>query len=112
MNISAKPVFAPFKGDREIIKFVGHFRAGIIEDRPSRGHCFMVCAPLVTLLNMHGVNCRLVHGEAQRDGHRTEHYWLALADGRVLDPTADQFDLAYPPVYLGAPLPIHRKAAA
>lgn len=30
-----------------------------------------------------------------------DHIWLELSDGRVLDPTADQFPLSLPPVYLG-----------
>jgi len=30
-----------------------------------------------------------------------DHVWLRLADGRALDPTLDQFDVALPAVYLG-----------
>ena len=40
------------------------------------------------------------------------HIWIRLADGRVLDPTADQFG-DYPPVYLGDPLPeLHKRLPA
>jgi hypothetical protein len=95
--------------DAELVEFVADFREGILDGRPSDMMCFMVCAPLVTLLNMYGVKCEMVSGE---DDERN-HYWLKLADGRVLDPTADQFNGSQhrrlPPVYLGKPTAIHRR---
>jgi hypothetical protein len=68
--------------------------------------CAAVCYPLVTLLNMAGVKCEIV----ESDLGDMNHVWLKLADGRALDPTADQFNRLYrmglPPVYLGKPLSI------
>jgi hypothetical protein len=93
--------------DAQLIAFVTGFRDGIVGDGSPYGKCFMVCAPLVTLLCMHGVECTMVesmiHGE-----DFDNHVWLQLADGRVLDPTADQFSLGLPAVYLGPRLAIHR----
>ena len=87
--------------DGELMEFVTEFREGILDARSSDMMCFMVCAPLVTFLRMHGVNAEMV--EIEHDGGN--HVWLRLDDGRVLDPTADQFGL--PPVYLGEPQPFH-----
>lgn len=83
--------------DRQLIKFVKQFRKGILGGGESVFMCFAICAPLVTLLKMHGVQAELVKG----DLGLCNHYWLRLPDGRVLDPTLDQFDNTQPPVYLG-----------
>lgn len=61
--------------------------------------CFAVCAPLAGLLRLHGIEARVVEGFPS-DGDFYNHVWLELPDGRVLDPTADQF-ADMPPVYLG-----------
>lgn len=96
--------------DAEIIKFATEFRAGILGGHPSEWMCFAVCAPLAGLLQFHGVEVDMAEGDL---GH-CNHVWIKLADGRVLDPTADQFNqmfgLDHPPVYLGAPLVIHPQA--
>ena len=69
----------------------------------------MVCAPLSTVLEVMGFENKLVEGDLVV----ANHIWIELADGRVLDPTADQFnDLdfgwpALPQVYLGPPSMIH-----
>lgn len=93
--------------DAQIIEFASEFRAGILGDDPSNWRCGMVCFPLVTLLNMHGVECDLV----ETDLGDMNHIWLRLADGRALDPTIDQFNElfaeTFPPVYLGMPLKYH-----
>jgi hypothetical protein len=95
--------------DKEIIEFATSFREGILDGRPSEMMCFMVCAPMESLLNMYGVKCEMVNGE---DDERN-HYWLKLADGRVLDPTADQFNGSQhrnlPSVYLGPLTAIHKR---
>lgn len=91
--------------DAELIEFASQFRKGILGRRSSELMCFAVCAPLVTLLNMHGVACEIVESDLERVTDIAEHYWLRLKDGRALDPTADQFGL--PPVYLGAPTKFH-----
>ncbi len=94
--------------DAELVEFASEFRAGILDGRPSAWMCAMVCWPLSTLLEMSGVPNKAV----ESDLGEMNHVWLQLADGRALDPTADQFnalfpDMALPPVYLGAPLVIH-----
>lgn len=99
--------------DTQLLKFVGSFRAGILNGRSSDRMCFMVCAPLETLLNLHGVNCKMVVS----DLGECEHVFLKLEDGRVLDPTGDQFnylfpDLNMPKVYLGPVAQIHKRWVA
>lgn len=69
--------------------------------------CAAVCYPLASLLGQYGVAVRVM----ESDLSHTNHVWLQLADGRVLDPTADQFNTAagpsLPAVYLGPPLIYH-----
>jgi len=92
--------------DKNLIKIVAEFRAGILGPKPSKSMCFAVCAPLAGYLGFYGVQAKIVEGVVVKDGGwETNHFWLELADGRVLDPTADQFndlpDIHLPPVYLG-----------
>jgi hypothetical protein len=89
--------------DKELIAFVRSFRRGILAGQPSDLMCAAVCWPLETLLNMQGVKCRSVESKLEI----CDHIWLLMADGRALDPTADQLvrigfpHLKLPPVYLG-----------
>lgn len=96
--------------DKRLIKIAAEFRKGMIGDKPSSGTCFMICAPLVSLLKMYGVDGDLV----ESDLGEWNHVWIRLADGRALDPTADQFNSygfeQMPPIYLGAPAKIHPDA--
>jgi hypothetical protein len=93
--------------DKQLVKFTAAFKRGILGKSSSDGACFMVCAPLVSLLNLHGVAAELVN----RKMGNGNHYWIKLADGRVLDPTAEQFNnrsvSQWPPVYLGRPYSLH-----
>ena len=89
--------------DPELVDFATEFRTGILDGRSSKSMCFAVCAPLASLLHLHGVETEVV----ESDLGETNHFWIRLADGRVLDPTADQFDKSLPPVYLGPPTEIH-----
>lgn len=95
--------------DKQLIKYVTGFKKGILGKRQSHMMCFAVCAPLVPLLNMGGIDAKLVEGSFKD----CNHFWIALPDGRVLDPTADQFNnrcsTSFPPVYLGEPTEIHNK---
>ena len=85
--------------DKKLLKFVAAFRAGILNGRSSAMMCAAVCLPLQTLLSCcHGIEATIETTEFAE----VNHYWLRLPDGRILDPTADQFGLE--PVYLG-PLP-------
>ena len=97
--------------DKQLIRCARQFRHGIIGvGGDSFMKCFMVSAPLAGLLEAHGVPAKLVEGSF---GY-CNHYWIELADGRVLDPTADQFnhyphaDAPLPDVYLGKRRAIHK----
>src|SRR5215203_3614149 len=46
--------------DDELRNFVIEFRRGLLDGRASTQHCFMLCAPLSTLLTIHGVPNTLV----------------------------------------------------
>lgn len=98
--------------DRQLVRFAAGFREGILDGGPSDMMCAAVCWPLVTLLNMHGVKCEATESRGIETSFGTSnHIWIRLADGRALDPTADQFSSKarqYPPIYLGEPTEIHR----
>lgn len=101
--------------DDELIEFVTEFRTGLLNGGSSAMACGMVCHPLVTLLNMSGVRCEIATTLAIRTDYGTcNHVWIALADGRALDPNADQFNdetRTLPPVYLGRKVrKLHRAA--
>ena len=76
-------------------------------EESSRLSCAMVCWPLGPLLNLHGVSCEVV----ESDLGEGNHIWIRLEDGRVLDPTIDQFNYlfaeSWPEVYLGPPTKYH-----
>lgn len=98
--------------DDQIVKFAKSFRNGVIGRKSSRNMCYMVCLPLTTLLCLNGVACKLVEGEVETISLCCNHFWIELADGRILDPTADQFNKysefpELPKVYLGPPSVIH-----
>lgn len=97
--------------DEDLIEIASEFRLGLIGDRSSEGCCFMVSAPLAALLSgVYGVPCDLVESDHSDMGTACyEHFWIRLSDGRVLDPTFDQFCSEEPvPVYLGAPTEFHQ----
>jgi hypothetical protein len=93
--------------DQELIKFAEEFRDGLIGKRnSSRSMCFMLSSPLGALLKQIGVETRLVEFELHNENEIFGHFCLELADKRILDVTADQFnDLIpgcnFPKVYLG-----------
>lgn len=92
--------------EKELHEFVSEFRAGILPGGDSYSMCFAVCAPLQALLSFHGVETELIEGDFGDDSEWW-HHWLKLSDGRIIDPTADQFsthDRVMPEVYIG-PLP-------
>lgn len=98
--------------DAQLIKFATSFRRGILGREASDYACFMVCAPLAPLLEMNGLNVQVRTGQIPLEGAGSiNHYWIELEDGRVLDPTADQFNKwfgeGWPKVYLGPALEIH-----
>ena len=82
-------------------QIVTAFRDGIIDGKGSADKCLMVCAPLEGYLNLCGYECRMVEG---RIGD-SNHFWLVLPSGIIIDPTADQFKspdgTTIPKVYIG-----------
>ncbi len=94
--------------DRQLVRHAREFRDGILDGDPSTSMCFAICAPLAGLLKFYGVEVELVEGMNDIGNH----VWLRLPDGRVLDPTADQYNgvhgATFPPVYLGEPTRFHR----
>lgn len=89
------------KRDAELLRMVAAFREGILNGESSAFMCHAICLPLQSLLAHGGLDVTRVQGWVDCGDYDMEHTWLRLADGRVLDPTADQFPLSLPPVYLG-----------
>lgn len=101
--------------DADLIAFATEFRDGILDGQPSVLRCAMVAWPLAGLLRLHGVACDTEEVDLQH----CNHVFIRLADGRVLDPTADQFNdvetpgaRQWPPVYLGEATDFHRSPSA
>lgn len=93
--------------DAQLIKFSASFREGILAGDPSDMMCAAVSWPLAALLRCSGVDCETVETKDIETSYGTvNHVWIRLADGRALDPTADQFG-NYPAIYLGQPAEIH-----
>lgn len=101
--------------DDELVAFAWDFRVGLMGEKGSpEGMCFAVAAPLASLLCVSGVEAELVASDHSDnpDSGWYEHYWIRLADGRVLDPTFDQFCSEEPvPIYLGKPTEFHQAGA-
>ena len=80
---------------------VTSFRRGIIGRRKSTHMCYRVCAPLASYLHLLDYHVTLVKGTVRG----FEHFWLAMTDGQIIDPTADQFTAPdgslMPKVYIG-----------
>lgn len=92
--------------EKQIKKLAEGFRIGMISNSSSRSMCFAISAPLQGYLSACGVQCELVKGELATMQGICEHYWLKLPSGKILDPTADQFNgiagsKDMPKVYLG-----------
>lgn len=91
--------------DATLLEIATEFRDAIVGTGASTNRCGMVCYPLADYLAFLGVDVVLHESWVGR----MNHVWLLLPDGRVLDPTADQFDASLPPVYLGPHLSMHRR---
>lgn len=93
----------PLSGDRHLLRIARAAREHITLGGPSNGYCAVVCVPLAAYLTRRGTVAEDVHGAVGE----WQHTWIALGDGRILDPTADQFKRAgafvrrMPPIYLG-----------
>ena len=89
--------------DKALLKAVRGFRRGILGGGSPAFMCRAICLPLQSYLSaIFGIELLLVDGVVDCGDHEMYHTWLQLQDGRTLDPTADQFRLGLPPVYLGA----------
>jgi hypothetical protein len=89
------------KSDKALVGFARGFRKGLLSGGSPEFMCYAICAPLQGLLWLEGIETNLTHGWVQCGTYDMDHVWLELQDGRILDPTADQFPLSLPPVYLG-----------
>ena len=88
--------------DKQLIKVVNQFTRGMINGKPTTQKCYLVCAPLYSYLRFIGVDVELIEGEVETDKLIHGHYWLQLSDGRIIDPTANQFEgLQLPANYIG-----------
>lgn len=85
----------------KLIKIAKDFRDGLLDEKKSNGMCYMVCAALAGYLNFEGYHTELMNGEIEG----SEHYWIVIDGGIIIDPTADQFTKPdgsdMPPVYVG-----------
>lgn len=98
--------------DVDLVAAVLAFRSGLLEGRASHGMCGVLCFPLQGYLQAIGIETALM-ASTPSIGEWKGHLWLALKDGRALDPTADQYGGDRPAVYLGQPDPeIHCGARA
>jgi hypothetical protein len=85
-------------------RIVSEFRQGILDADSSESKCYMVCAPLAGYLRCVGFEVKLVKGRIDGEDFEAGHFWLELPDGRIIDPTADQFSSEsrpMPAVYIG-----------
>lgn len=92
--------------DKQLLKICSQFRTGVLGSRgKSHNKCYMVTAPLHAYLKFLKIECELVEGFVTIGEAITNHFWLLLPDGRIIDPTADQFNEVrqkdMPKVYLG-----------
>lgn len=91
------------KGGHALQRIVSEFRRGILGKRESAMMCAAVCYPLQGYLSMLGHETEVV----EADFGETNHLWLKLPCGCIIDPTGDQFSgpiLKLPKVYIG-PIP-------
>jgi len=97
------PNFETAMNIREIKSTARQFRDSLLGKRESDMMCAVVCYPLQGYLAFLGVKTEIAEVILQH----SNHIYLLLPDGRVLDPTADQFG-DYPKVYIGEPLWFHQ----
>lgn len=92
------------------LTYAREFREAVLQGCSSERMCVALSAPLHAAFHARGTASELVIA----DLGECEHVFLRLADGLVLDPTADQFNPfsreKLPGVYLGAPALIHQGA--
>lgn len=83
--------------DKSTLKrIVSEFRRGILGLSPSSRMCYAICLPLQSYLSLAGYKTVLIEGDFETDCGITNHSWLQLPDGRIIDPTADQLSRPAP----------------
>jgi hypothetical protein len=95
--------------DKDIVRFIVEFREGLVDGKPPDDACYTIYYAIQCMLSVMGVNTGMlevtVPPHLTKNGQEAQHFVLQLSDGRILDPTADQFPrTGFPAVYLG-PLP-------
>jgi hypothetical protein len=96
--------------DDDLVEIVRGFKSGILGNNSSHGACLMICFPLASLLRVFDVACEVVESDhsVNPESRWHSHFWIKLEDGRVLDPTFDQFGDTTS-IYLGPPTKFHRR---
>jgi hypothetical protein len=90
--------------DKQLVSTARAMRRGILGKRSSADMCMVVSAPLQGFLSaVYMFDTTL----EEVDFGETNHVFLRLSDGRILDATADQFGLE--PVYLGEMPELYRE---
>jgi hypothetical protein len=79
--------------DGEIIEIAKGFTKGLLGKKPTTDMCYVVCSPLSAYLSLCGIENTLTEGAILHCENQLHHYWVTLSDGRIIDPTADQFGL-------------------
>lgn len=91
--------------DKELHKIVAGFTKGLLGNWTTESKCFMVSYPLQGYLSFLGIECELVKGEVNTPKAWWGHFWVKLKDGRIIDPTIEQFnypeDKPFKGVYIG-----------
>lgn len=77
--------------DEEIRDIAKKFVKGLLSKKSTTDMCYLVCQPLQAYLYFLNVDCKLTEGEIKFAGNEWHHFWITLADGRIIDPTANQF---------------------
>ena len=94
--------------DSELLRVAEEFRDGILDGQSSYMMCHVVSYPLQGFLQTLGVKSEVTVG----DIGFANHVWLTLDDGRILDPTIDQYSqydwCPKVKVYLGKELPFYQ----
>lgn len=94
--------------DEELIYVCTEFRSGLLNNSDSTSMCAVVSwaiqGYLSSVCNVN-IECFTTDLSDNTNTDAANHVWLLLPDGRVLDPTYDQF--GGDPIYLGAPTEYH-----
>jgi hypothetical protein len=91
--------------DKEIERIVRGFTKGLLDKDSNENMCFAVCSPLSTYLRMCGISNLLMECTLEKGEDRYHHWIILLPDGRIIDPTASQFNKwvskPLPDIYIG-----------